>query len=194
MYGNGLRPEEYATISERGGVLESAIWVENRTAALNEDVGEDVFRVACRNCHSLSGYKGLRKPLAGLDAAFVGEVIQRLELLRGKMPPFPGSDTERQALALYLVNQTDPAHRLNSGEEVFRKRCSICHTRDREYRGLMPIVRNHTYQSLLRRIPTLGSMQKKMAPWSGTPEEVELLTEYIMSWFDVDTETAIGGQ
>ena len=51
-----------------------------------------------------SGYKGLHDKLSGVDGRFIGEVISRLDRLRGKMPPFPG---ER--------NREEGAYRIHNG-------------------------------------------------------------------------------
>ncbi|MFC1513491.1 c-type cytochrome [candidate division KSB1 bacterium] len=186
MYGNLLRPEEYPVIEEQGGLLASAIWVKIKDAEVSEEAGEEVFRVACRGCHSITGYKGLKKTMNGLNAEFITEVIKRLERLRGKMPPFPGNETERQALALYIKSITDPDYKITTGEEVFKKRCNICHTKEGEFRGLYPLLEGYSHDEILERIPTLGSMQEKMAPWSGTDEEAAMLAEYLNSWYNKD--------
>ncbi len=183
MYVNSLRPEEYPVIKETGGVLQYAKWVENKDTTDRLAAGKEVFRVACRNCHSINGYKGLKKTLNGLNKDFISEVIQRLELLKGKMPPFPGNESEREVLAEYLHSITEPDFKISSGEEVFNKRCNICHNKTGEYRNLNSLLNVHDRESLLKRIPALGSMQKKMAPWSGTDEEARMLAEYIASWY-----------
>jgi len=194
MYGNQLRVDEYDAVARQGGLLASAIFVKNREPAPTADAGDDVFRVACRSCHALNSYKSLRKTMKGLNEEFIVEVIKRLDRLLGKMPPFPGTDIEAAALARYLVSTTDPDYRITTGKEAFDRRCGICHNKDREYRALYPILQHHTYESLFERIPTLGSMQEKMAPWSGTGEEAEMLTRYIMSWYEDGTNQREGGQ
>jgi mono/diheme cytochrome c family protein len=194
MYGNGLLPEEYLVIEQNGGILATANFVANKTAVPTVDAGKDVFRAVCRSCHTLSGYKSIRRSFNGTDTKFISEVIARLERLRGKMPPFPGNAVEREALALYIASETDPDYRISTGEDVFNKRCGKCHTVDGEYRGLYDILDGHDYDSLLERIPTLGSMQKKMVPWSGTNEEAQMLARYIMTWYSENTNTQTGGK
>ena len=166
--------------------------MRNRKAVASEQAGEDVFRIACRNCHALDGYKGLRKSLTGMDERFVEEVAARLQYLRGKMPPFAGTGMERRALAAYLIAQTDQAAKPVSGAEVFSKRCNICHTIDGGYRALYPLLRQHTTESLEKRIPTLGQWQKKMVPYTGTEEETRMLAEYISSWYEKEDQAGKG--
>ncbi|MFC1725785.1 c-type cytochrome [candidate division KSB1 bacterium] len=183
MYGNSLRPDEYNSIKTNGGLLKTANFVKNRDAVSSPEAGEDVFRVACRGCHSLGGYKGLKKPLSGLDKKFINDTINRLEHLRGKMPPFPGTEIEAEALAEFLYSKTDTDFKISTGEQVFRKRCSICHTVDKEFRGLYPLMEDYTQEDLLERILTIGEYVDQMVPWSGTQEEAEMLTDYILSWY-----------
>ena len=184
MLGNSLLVSDYSLFNGNASLVAHSLWVKNRTASADEETGRDVFRIACRNCHTLGGgYKGLYNKLGGMDENFIAEVIARLDRLRGKMPPFPGDETERLALARFLATHTDRNAQLINGKQVFRKRCAICHTIDREYRGLYPKLKNYSKAMLLERFPTLGVTQTKMVPWSGSEKEAELLAEYIMSWY-----------
>ena len=191
MYGNSIRPEEYPVIKNNGGVLPSSIWVRNRKVSINAEAGEDIFRISCRSCHSLAGYKSLVKTLNGLDKKFVQEVIPRLEYLRGQMPPFPGTLDESLALAEFLHGRTDPEVKLVSGEQVFKKRCNVCHTRD-GYRALYPVLEGYKVEYLQERIPTLGTWQLKMVPYSGSKEETLMLADYIASWYDQNDQERKG--
>ena len=92
------------------------------------------------------------------------------------------------------MDNTDRTAVPENGRQVFEKRCAACHTIAREHRGLYPKFRNYTYQALMERIPTLGSMQLKMAPWSGSPQEAELLARYILSWYDNERESKREGE
>jgi len=194
MYGNSLRPDEYPVIAEKGGLLPNAIFVKNRQATVSVDAGEDVFRVACRGCHALDGYKGLRDSFSGMDRQFAENVITRLQYMRGKMPPFPGTETEAKALAAWLLAQTDPNYNIANGEEVFSKRCNICHTIDDGYRDLYPMLEPYPAETLLESLPILGSWLPEMVPFSGTPKETEMLTRYIRSWYPPVTDQTAGGE
>ena len=183
MYGNSLRPEEYDTIKEKGGLLASAIFVKNRTEVSTTEAGEDVFRVACRGCHALAGYKGLKEPLSGLSKKFIKDTILRLEHLRGKMPPFPGTEIEADALSEFLYSKTDTDFKITSGKQVFEKRCGICHTVEKEFRGLYPLMEDYSREDLIERILTIGEYIEEMVPWSGSQEEAEMLSDFILSWY-----------
>jgi mono/diheme cytochrome c family protein len=177
LYPTGLRLDEAVSLASRGGILANAIWVENRVAKADAASGKEVFRVACRGCHTLGGYNGLRDRLAGLDEDYIYELTGRLEILRGLMPPFPGTDVERRAVATYLsteIDDTAPA----GGREVFEKRCGFCHMKE-GYRPLIDSMQGYTREDIVDILPLLGDMTDEMTPWSGTEEEANHLADYI---------------
>jgi mono/diheme cytochrome c family protein len=167
-------------------VVANALWVENRSASPDAATGRDVFRVACRGCHTLDGYNGLREPLQGLDEDYLFELIGRLQILHGKMPPFPGTDVEQRAVAEYLAGETEATARL-SGRGAFEKRCGFCHTKE-GYRSLQTSLEGYTREDIIDVLPLLGDMTDEMAPWSGTDEEAYLLAEYVLSWYTAESE------
>ncbi len=184
LYANGLRPDESIEMAASGGVLANALWVETRNAAPEASVGKDIFRVVCRSCHTLGGYNGLREPLAGLDEEFVFELIGRLDLLRGQMPPFPGTDLERRAVAKYLVGEAGEKT-LADVREVFEKRCGTCHTEE-GFRPLYDLMDGYIEEDIIDLLPLLGEMTDEMAPWSGTDEEANQLAQYLLSWYPAE--------
>jgi mono/diheme cytochrome c family protein len=182
MYSTGLRPDETREMAESGGILANAKWTEKQVAAPNEAVGEDVFRVACRRCHTLDGYNGLRKPLRGLDEEYLYEIAGRLEVLRGRMPPFPGTDVERRALAKYLSLESGEKT-WTDGRDVFDKRCGFCHMKQ-GFQPLFESFQGYTREDVIDVLPLLGDMTDEMAPWTGTDKQAELLADYLLSWYE----------
>jgi len=193
MYGNGLRPNEYDAIREKGGILASAVWVSNREQRMDSLTGREVFRIACRSCHTISGYNGLSGPLSGLDQDYIGGLMSRLEYIKGSMPPFPGSETEAGAAAAYLYNQTDPSPPV-TGEEAFEKRCTLCHTADGGFRPLRDFMDGMSREDISDMIPLIADLTEAMPPWTGTGDDVTLITDYIISWFSDDSGEPEGGQ
>jgi mono/diheme cytochrome c family protein len=185
MYPTGLRVEESEAIASRGGVMAHAVWVENERAAPDASVGKDVFRVTCRGCHTLGGYNGLRAPLGGLDEDYIFELAARLEILKGKMPSFPGTEVERRALAVYLVSEA-VGEKLTNGQEIFEKRCGFCHS-VRGFRPLYESMQGYRREDVIDILPVIGDMTDEMTPWSGTDEEALLLADYILSWYPPET-------
>jgi mono/diheme cytochrome c family protein len=186
LYPSGLRVDESDELRGRGGVVANARWVENRSASPDVATGRDIFRVACRGCHTLDGYNGLKESLRGLDEDYVFELAGRLPVLHGMMPPFPGTEVEQRAVAKYLVGETDAAAR-PSGREVFEKRCGFCHTKE-GYRSLQTSLEGYTREDIIDVLSLLGDMTDEMAPWSGSNEEAGLLAEYVSSWYTDESE------
>jgi mono/diheme cytochrome c family protein len=184
MYGNGLRPAEAEAMSTGDGILANAVWVQERPAAATTATGREVFRLACRSCHTLDGYRGLTDRLGGLDEDFIYESVARLEHMVGAMPAFPGSDVERRALARYLVLESGTALPMLDGAEVFSKRCGFCHSQS-GFRALEGSLEGYGHDELVELFPELGEMIEEMPPWSGTEDETRMLADFIQSWYAV---------
>jgi mono/diheme cytochrome c family protein len=181
MYSTGLRPDETSEMAVGGGILARAKWTENEVASEDASVGKDVFRVSCRSCHTLGGYNELKEPLQGLDEDYLYELFGRLEVLRGQMPPFPGTDVERRALARYLSSEAGERS-WTDGRAVFEKRCGFCHMKE-GFQPLYESLQGYTREDVIDVLPFLGDMTDEMAPWSGSDEEAELLADYLVSWY-----------
>ncbi|HUL35598.1 MAG TPA: c-type cytochrome [Candidatus Eisenbacteria bacterium] len=117
------------------GVLRSALWIENRdlTPENQKVAGHEIFRMECQSCHTADAYRGLKRYLAlrQWDQNRIQAMIGGLDLMHnGVMPPFAGTDAERQALAAYLSSLhpvTDSAAVAGDGRIVFERNCSMCH-------------------------------------------------------------------
>ena len=125
IYGNG----QEVALSEtyrRDGLLAH---IPYRTG----DDAADLFRHACRSCHTLDGYKALKPAFAGADKAFITAIVQGAQHLKGNMPPFLGTPAEAELIAGWLHQRTD--HRtlaeIHPGADLGRKaydlRCGKCH-------------------------------------------------------------------
>jgi mono/diheme cytochrome c family protein len=117
LYANGLRVEDYL-LYQRDGLLKHATYTAVReVTARNElEAGEQVFALACTRCHTTDGVNGVRGLLANMygtrrpwDVEAIDRAVASIHNVRPFMPPFPGNDDERHALAVYLVAlQTHP--------------------------------------------------------------------------------------
>jgi mono/diheme cytochrome c family protein len=97
--------------------------------------GADLFRHTCRSCHTIDGYNGLKRAFEGTDRAFIASIVKATHLVKGNMPPFPGTPVEADLIAGYISGQLD--HRSLSeitglqgvalGKKVFELRCEKCH-------------------------------------------------------------------
>ena len=127
IYANGIEASRIGKL-QATGLLPS---LRFRTG----DDGGDLFRHACRSCHTISGYKALKPALSGTDPAFAGAIVKGLHLLRGQMPPFPGTAEEAELLGKWIYARVDqrPLAEVYSlqgtdlGRKVFDLRCAKCH-------------------------------------------------------------------
>lgn len=127
IYGNGAEVAETATYKRDGFLAQ----IHYRTG----DDGADLFRHACRNCHTLSGYKALRPAFDGTDRAFISAIVLGTQHLRGNMPPFLGTPAEADKIADYLFQRVDQRpiaditklEGADLGQKVYDLRCGKCH-------------------------------------------------------------------
>jgi mono/diheme cytochrome c family protein len=109
MYSNSLRLADVGRVREQG-VLKSARWVRQHEADPHalERAGEDVFRVQCASCHTVNGYNSIRFAVKGWSWVMIDYQLVHLNALKGFMPPFVGTDAERQALGAWLASLNPP--------------------------------------------------------------------------------------
>jgi len=123
-----------ARAAERAGadLADPESWTEDQQIA----VGHAVFQTECASCHTLSGYQGIR-PLLGDDPTLVSAVLELMHfqaedymaldpghranlenLTYPFMPPFVGTDAEREALVQYLISIATPASAEGTGGDA----------------------------------------------------------------------------
>lgn len=109
MYANGIRVTDVPYLN-KVGILKHAVFVEEDKKILKEDksnlieVGHTIAQIECRACHTENGINGLKF----LTKGWSQEAIRnRINNLPGGgtpyMPPFVGTDAEKDALAAYLA-------------------------------------------------------------------------------------------
>ncbi len=110
MYSNNVFKTE-ADKFRTTGILPSSKWVTVKSAD-DADIlkaGEQVFKLQCQSCHTVQGYNGIKILTKGWQEQFIENQIDHLNQLKGFMPPFMGSESEKKALAkwLYELNKTE---------------------------------------------------------------------------------------
>jgi mono/diheme cytochrome c family protein/cytochrome bd-type quinol oxidase subunit 1 len=118
----------------QAGVLQTGKWIQTRklTPENQVAVGREIFRVECESCHTVDAYRGLKHYLAlrQWDRDKLRAMLGSLSLMHnGVMPPFAGTDAERDALAAFL-NSVQPVSAVPAsmdGRTVFLRNCSVCH-------------------------------------------------------------------
>jgi hypothetical protein len=109
MYANSLRLADLERVREQG-VLKSARWVRLHDVDPNalERTGEEVFRVECACCHTVTGYNSIRMAVKGWSGVMIDYQLVHLNELKGFMPPFVGTEAERKALGAWLASLNPP--------------------------------------------------------------------------------------
>lgn len=120
----------------QAGVLPTARWVSQRSITPENQfaVGRELFRVECESCHTTDSYRGLKRylTLRQWDLNRIQGMLGGLDLMHnGVMPPFAGTDAERQALAAYLGTihpvPDSAGVALPDGKTVYQRNCGMCH-------------------------------------------------------------------
>ena len=111
MYSNGVRVPYVSRINTDGYLAHSG-WVWNGSTT-SYSRGEAIFRGECGSCHTLDGYRPLRKLLDGRDSANIRNFIVMLHEnkpdspYRRFMPPMVGTDKDIDDLTNYLNVQVN---------------------------------------------------------------------------------------
>lgn len=71
--------------------------------------------------------------------------------------------------------------RVALGEVLFQYHCNDCHAVRQGYSAVGPLLRGRPAPMVRRLVEDLSTVNYAMPPWSGTPQEAELLTDYLMS-------------
>ncbi|MDD5052188.1 MAG: cytochrome c [Sulfuricurvum sp.] len=110
MYANGIRVTDVPYLN-KVGILKHAVFVDEDKKVLKEDksnlidVGHTIAQIECRACHTENGINGLKF----LTKGWSEEAIRnRINNLPGGgtpyMPPFTGTEAEKDALAAYIAS------------------------------------------------------------------------------------------
>ena len=179
IYANDVRAADIVPISD-AGLRQASPWVAGRVEHDPALYGHEVFEAECAACHSLDGYRPIRKLIRGWNATFAHDMLPHLPLTRGTMPPFAGNEQDRVALGGYLASIAPPLPPAAAGElgrQVFDMRCAMCHTlrgkrRPLDFAGMKPDDVDPLLQGL-------SDLSPNMPPFSGTEAERRALASYL---------------
>lgn len=107
MYSNGILVVDVPRLNE-SGVLPNAKWVVPDTVKYSGLIaqGEALYRLECLRCHEVNGYNGMTPLVRDWNNTLIQTTLNHLDEIKGFMPPFIGSEAEKQALAEYLRTLT----------------------------------------------------------------------------------------
>jgi len=87
------------------------------------------------------------------------------------------NDTIDEAKLLELPQED----RIRLGEVLFQYHCNDCHAARQGYSAVAPLLTGKSPKMVLSIVEHLEEAHLFMPPWAGTPEEAELITDYLMS-------------
>jgi mono/diheme cytochrome c family protein len=187
MYASGLTPDEVRRARTEGLLAQARFSAARRsTLDLGADArGEEVFRIACRACHTVAGVGSIRRVVDGLPRQAIAVAVARLGALRGRMPPFPGSPADAADLVTYLAGldgvlespppPLPPGDLVDAGRRVFEYRCLGCH-RDVPVRAR---VAGWTADFAYEAIGRLPKLKSAMPAFGGDDDERKALAAYL---------------
>ena len=108
MYSNSIRVEDAPTVQAQG-VLASSKWATVREVTPDNriEAGKQVFRLLCSACHTVDGYNAIRPFIRDWPEEYTYQQLGQLDVLKTIMPPFLGTEAERDALAAWLATLGD---------------------------------------------------------------------------------------
>ncbi len=181
MYGNALEVAHQEIYTSDGLLASMKIRTENE--------GADLFRRACRSCHTMRGYNALAPIFDGTDQEFIAQMTLGIGVMKGNMPPWLGTEEEAHLLAAHICEQTDHRHiseiygleGVELGKKVWDVRCGSCH----EVGGFNDKVESlagleegdyHDYLDMA------GDLGVEMPDFLGDEKEREALIQYMMTF------------
>jgi mono/diheme cytochrome c family protein len=177
MYGNGVALSDVPVYKKEGYLSSIAYRTGNN--------GADLFRHACRSCHTMSGYMALKPAFDGTDPPFVAATVKSIHLLRGDMPPFLGTAADADAVAAHIEQGLDrrPISAIYGlqgialGQKVFQIRCGKCHVigGERDITSSLAGLTRDDYDNMLDNAAEMG---EGMPAFTGDPGERDALIKY----------------
>jgi cytochrome bd-type quinol oxidase subunit 1 len=109
MYSNGVRVRDVAGLN-RSGYMTASMWTPVGTDAGPWQRGKAMFTGQCMSCHTLDGYRSMRRLLQDRDSKGIGNLLTMLRQYKPDspyhafMPPLVGTDEEVASLQIYLTS------------------------------------------------------------------------------------------
>lgn len=198
IYANGLRTTDVGKFQAEGFAKEAKFTATDDRSGIA--YGRDIFVAQCGSCHTVNGYRSMTSRTYGWDATFGKEMLAHIQMLRGTMPPFAGNEADRAALGQYLASLNSPVSyanvtdNLSAGKQSFEIRCGHCHTINGNFRPLAKAFAGSGAEEVKGLFPVLDAMSPNMPPFTGSPEEADLLAQYIAQAANPPAGGAKGGK
>ena len=178
LYGNGVEVAKTDKYKKEGYLAQ----ITYRTG----DNGADLFRHACRSCHTIDGYRPLKPAFDGTDQKFIASIVRSTQLLNANMPPFLGTPAEADQIAAYIYKRVDqrPLDQLypaaDLGRHAYATRCGKCHVlgtpsdKSKSFAG-------QSADDLNTMLDNLPELAEGMPAYTGNATERAALVAYLQS-------------
>jgi mono/diheme cytochrome c family protein len=184
IYANDIRSDAIAPMQADGAAAHAKFVAVDARAT---DYGRQLFVLQCSACHSIDGYRSLRKRVSGWDAEFAKEMLAHMDKTRAPMPQFGGNEADRVALGNYLASLNPPenhgavtdANRMQVGERAFQVHCGSCHTINGNFRPLRGAFQGSDAEQVENLLPMLDSMSPNMPHFAAPEDDTHALAAYI---------------
>lgn len=189
IYSNSIVKMDLERIN-RQGFLKSARWVSQRSTTEGNllEAGRDIFVNQCYPCHTVGGINNdIVARTSFMDYPSLLNYIANIHEIRYFMPPFAGNETERKALAAYImkgihgksVQFTEEKSEAveEKGKTLFATHCVLCHSEQLVKEKTASWDRKKIRWSL----DNLNRLNSSMPDYTGTAEEKEQVADYIFS-------------
>jgi mono/diheme cytochrome c family protein len=166
------------------GVIAGTKWMSPASLTDEARRGRDLFTAWCQPCHTRNGYNGLESFLSHWNEETVASLVPRLGNMRALMPPWYGTEEENAALTTHLMSLKPktagvmPADRDAARAMSFAISCGLCHT-PHGYRSLADSFEDMGADEIDEFLDDAADMDDGMPGYYGTPEQRELLIEYL---------------
>jgi mono/diheme cytochrome c family protein len=180
MYGNAVEVAKQDPYTDRGYLAH----IRFRTG----DDGADLFRHACRSCHTIDGYQPLAPVFDGTDPEYIAALTRSAHLLKSVMPPFYGTEEEADKIAQHIWSRVDrrPFQEIYGlegaqlGRKIWEIRCGICHEPGgyRDNLDVLAGLEREDFEDILDNGEDYG---EGMPDFSGDDLEREALLLYLLS-------------
>jgi mono/diheme cytochrome c family protein len=184
IYANDVRAANIPALQQDGAAAHAKfVAVDSKV----DDYGRQLFVLECSACHSIDGYRGMRKRVSGWDADFAKEMLAHMDKMRAPMPQFGGNEEDRIALGKYLAALNPPenhgavtdANRMQVGERAFQVHCGSCHTINGNFRPLRGAFQGADTEQVENLLPMLDSMSPNMPHFAAPEDDTHALAIYV---------------
>ncbi len=188
MYSNGILKKDVARLNKEG-FLKHAKWTTEKpigkiTEKNRIEAGRVLFDKQCYACHTVNGFNNdIVSRTRSLSYRGMIAYLKKMHQTRPFMPPFVGTEVERDALAAYIVVglhgksiPVDPKPSdTNKGKGLYEENCAACHESD----DMKELLQGWDLQKIRSSLPRLSELNEEMPDFEGSEPELNALADFL---------------